>query len=324
MPKLTDSPYLILEVVKDGRMLSDTWQEMSHEQSRRMNVFAGIARIMLSVSAQTFSRIGSQTINNQGVISLANRPLTCTLQMLENDNVSSGITRDRTYTETDSFYSDLLNIHDVRLRQMANSINNTRDGELQLSVLTMMRGLSGHYTNPDLRKGPFALMLTDLHQSNIFVDEDWHITALMDLEWACVQPLEMLQPPHWLTNRRIEELKGKNLDDYNERRLEFMAAFEKEEANFNGFDVSRTQTMNNGWRIGSFWYFHALDDVAGICNIYKHHIQPDFAYELDITDDFNHSVSAYWAPNSAEFIAVNVEERKRYQDQIREFFAEGL
>jgi hypothetical protein len=32
------------------------------------------------------------------------------------------------------------------------------------------------------RHGPFPLQLTDLHASNIFVDEDWNITCLIDLE----------------------------------------------------------------------------------------------------------------------------------------------
>lgn len=32
--------------------------------------------------------------------------------------------------------------------------------------------------------------LTDLHQSNIFVDNDWHITAIVDLEWACSRPIK--------------------------------------------------------------------------------------------------------------------------------------
>jgi len=324
IPYLTDAPYLILDVVKDGRMLSDSWGEMSHERSRRMTVFAGIARIMLSISAQTFSHIGSLTIDDQGVISLTNRPLTFSIHQLENDGVSSGIARDRTYTETDSYYSDLLNTHDNRLRDMANSINNTRDGELQLSVLTIMRALSGRYTNSGLRRGPFALMLTDLHQSNIFVDENWHITALIDLEWACVQPLEMLQPPYWLTDRTIDDLKGENLEDYNERRLEFMAAFEREEETFKGLGLSRTQTMNKGWKIGNFWYFRALDAVVGICNLYKHHIQPDFASKLDVNADFDRLISAYWAPKSPDFIATKIEERKRYQDRIREFFAEEL
>jgi hypothetical protein len=42
-------------------------------------------------------------------------------------------------------------------------------------------------------------MLTDLHGPNIFVDQDWHIKHIIDLEWACSLPIEMLGPPYWMT-----------------------------------------------------------------------------------------------------------------------------
>lgn len=306
-------------------MLSSTWEEMRHDKVRRTNIYADISRVMLSISRQTFPRIGSLTIDQYGVVKLANRPLTCSIHQLENDQVSSDIPRDRTYAETDSYYSDLLNTHNNRIRDVANSVNHVRDGELQLSVLTMMRALSRHYADPELRSGPFVLMLTDLHQSNVFVDEHWRITTLIDLEWACIRPLEMLQPPYWLTSKSVDNLKkGGNLEEYNEQRLEFMAAFETEEAkSYSKLDVSRSQTMAKGWSIGNFWYFTALDTFVGMCNLYNHHIQPRFLVPSNLNDSFERDTSAYWIPQSQAFLTAKVEERRKYQDRIREAFADA-
>lgn len=69
-----------------------------------------------------------------------------------------------------------------------------------------MRTILPAFIRRDLRRGPFVMSLTDLHPSNIFVDEKWHITCLMDLEWACADPVEMIQPPHWLTNESVDRI----------------------------------------------------------------------------------------------------------------------
>jgi len=51
-------------------------------------------------------------------------------------------------------------------------MHNTVDGQQQFSALTMMRALLPHFTDRSLRHGPFVLMFTDLHQSNIFLNRD--------------------------------------------------------------------------------------------------------------------------------------------------------
>lgn len=49
-------------------------------------------------------------------------------------------------------------------------------------------------------------MLTDLHQSNIFVDDNWRITYLVDLEWAYSRPVEIAEPLYWLTNKGVDKI----------------------------------------------------------------------------------------------------------------------
>ncbi|GAB7341258.1 hypothetical protein MBLNU457_7533t1 [Dothideomycetes sp. NU457] len=319
-------PYMILDEVENGQMLSTTWYEQCNDQSRRLNFFTGLSRIMLSVSRHTFPRIGSLTIDHDGVISLSNRPLECGLHQLENDGVPSQMPRDLTYHTADTYYSDLLNCHDQRIRHVANSVNDVQDGQLQLGVLALMRAVSHHFVSRELRSGPFVLMLTDAHQSNVFVDDDWNITSLIDLEWACVRPLEMLHPPHWLSNKCVDELMGEELVAYDNLRQEFMTVFEQEElAQNHTFDVSRTQTMSNGWRIGNFWYFHALDSFVGMCNLFSYHIQPRFATDgFVVKESSSRSVSNYWTQDSTPFIAAKVVERQTYQNQLRKFFEKTL
>jgi hypothetical protein len=67
--------------------------------------------------------------------------------------------------------------------------------------------------------------------SNIFVDEDWNVTCLLDLKWISALPVEMLAMPYWVTNRKIDEIAvGDNSQEFNEVRQQFMRILEQEEA----------------------------------------------------------------------------------------------
>jgi hypothetical protein len=98
----------------------------------------------------------------------------------------------------------------------------------------------------------FFVTLTDIHQSNIFVDKNWHITYLIDMEWACTRPIEMQHPPH------VDLI---NYAEYTAMHKEFMEAFEEEEmklssACHNGIDnvadpLLRTSIMQRGWDSGN-------------------------------------------------------------------------
>ncbi|KAF2453057.1 hypothetical protein BDY21DRAFT_388290 [Lineolata rhizophorae] len=277
-PFSPDSGYLIVDCVEEGEMLSESWNLLHHDRKRRANLFAGLSRIMLSLARVPFPRIGPLTIDNCGVLSLACRPLTCILQQLENFGIPTDIPKDRTYVTADA-----------RIRYMPNSIHNTLDGQAQLSALTMMRSLLPHFTDRDLRWGPFILMLTDLHQSNIFVSNDWHVTAIIDLEWACALPIEMLHPPYWLTGVAIDRIVEEELE-----------------------------IMRKGWEIGNFWYFSALDCLNGLYSLYMSHIQRIFAATEDSGPKFDRTVSAYWTANTAEFIAAKVRDKEVYSSQLRE------
>ena len=72
---LLDLGYLLIEYVEDGEMLSSSWREHCQDANRRVNLYRGLARIMLSLARVPLPRIGSWTMDDHGTISLTNRPL---------------------------------------------------------------------------------------------------------------------------------------------------------------------------------------------------------------------------------------------------------
>jgi hypothetical protein len=201
---------MILEYIETGEMLSETWTNRQ-SQELRSNLFRDISRIMLSLSQIPLPCIGSWTIDNRGILALTNRPLIHQFHSLENENIPTNIPRNLTNTTTDAYYLDLLACHDSRIRNQPNSILDEMDGEAQMANLFTMRGLLPSFTDRRFCHGLFVFSLTDLHGSNVFVDSEWHIKSIIDSEWACSIPIQMLAPPYWITNRAVDELEHENL-----------------------------------------------------------------------------------------------------------------
>lgn len=112
-PFSIDTEYLIVDSVEEGEMLSESWDSLHHDQDRRTYLFAGLSRIMFSLAQVHFPRIGSLTIDNDGIFSPKNRPLICNLQQLENCGIPTDIPRNLRYTTADTYFSDLLVCHDT-------------------------------------------------------------------------------------------------------------------------------------------------------------------------------------------------------------------
>ncbi|KAE8356518.1 hypothetical protein BDV28DRAFT_154542 [Aspergillus coremiiformis] len=320
--------YLIMDHIgsTDTVMLSESWDTLRHDQKRRTNLFRGLSRIILSLAQSPFDRIGSLTINNQGIIQHTNRPLTLRLHHLENESVPTNMDRDLTYSTSDSYFMDLLSYHDSRLRYAPNSIRNKVDGEAQLSTMTIMRALLPHFSCRDYRRGPFIMTLTDLHQSNLFVDGDWNIKSLVDLEWTCSLPVEMLHPPYWLTSRGVDQLyKGEHLDAFSKIHAEFMDVFEEEEqahSQTGHKTFGLTSIMRKGWEFGNFWYFHALETPKGLYNIFLEHIQPRFSKPDDAgMVEFERTISPYWARDVQKFLDDKMKDKEIYEGHLRDAFA---
>jgi hypothetical protein len=271
-PDTLKTGYLILSYVTNGTMLSRSWETHRHDLDRRVNLFHGLARIMLSLGKPRLPRIGSFTLDNCGIISLTNRPLTLRLQALENEGIETGISRDYTYAAVDQYLLDLLNCRNNRIYQQPNSIHSENDGRQQMASLTMMRATIGHFVDRDLRHGPFVFTLTDLHQSNIFVDEQWNITSLIDLEWTCSLPIELQCPPYWLLGQGVDEMpRGEHLDAFEDMVGQFIKIFAVEEFRSGNQEQSLPQStlMRRCWNTGSFWYFQAANSPKGMYTIFN-------------------------------------------------------
>lgn len=189
------------------------WDKWREDPTRRKRLHQGIARLTLSLARIPQPRIGAFQFHDDCTVTLSNRPLTCAIMMLENDGTPRTINKSNTYSCTESFVSDMITLHDKYFLSNPNAVYDAGDCRGQMAARTLLRAVSHHYVKQEFRNGPFLLQLSDFHASNIFVDEEWNITCLIDLEWVCAVPAEMLAVPYWLTGRAIDGLRREHLDE---------------------------------------------------------------------------------------------------------------
>lgn len=309
--------YILIEKIEEsqGTMLSKTWFKKNNDIELRTNFFQDLSRILLSISRIPLPRIGSFVINSDGYLCLKNRPVSVEIQGLENERIPTDMPRDFTYSTVESYLYDLLRIHDNRLKNQPNAVLNVPDAGYQMSALAGMRTTLPLFFRREFCRGPFVFSLTDLHQSNIFVDDNWHITCLVDLEWACSRPIEMVEPPYWLTNKAVDSMDP---EEYDSHRTELMAVLAAEESKM---PKDRTmprlsRVMEDAWSRGTFWYTLALTSPTGLFKLFYKHIQQPW-FSKHKPEEIGEIMPFFWAKNAGKFVAKKLSDKEKYDHELR-------
>ncbi|KAJ5731709.1 uncharacterized protein N7483_006217 [Penicillium malachiteum] len=295
-------------------MLSETWEQGRQNPELRSTLFHGLSRIILDLARVPLPRIGSFTLDENGYLNLSNRPLTIDVHELENEHTLE-IPCQSTHTRVESYIHDVLSCHENRLRHQPNAVNDYEDGLYQASALMVMRSIWSCFFRREFFQCPFFLHLTDLNQSNIFVDDKWNITCLIDLEWACSHPVEMIHPPQWLTNEAID---GMNKTKYEELHKEFMEILVSEETKFD-LPFQLSDVLQQGWNKGTFWCTMALRSPTGLFSLFYDHIQPMFAKNHN-EQPFWKITTPYWMIDTDEVIRHKLKDKVQYDSDLREAF----
>jgi hypothetical protein len=317
--------YMLLEHIgpETGRMLSATWAQHRHDSRRRTRLFHGMARIMLSLARLPQPHIGSFRFNpSDGTITLTNRPLISTTMIFENSGTPRTIQPHQLYQSSDVFASDMLTLHDNYLLHYRHAVRDDEEARERITIRTLLRAVMHHFVLPDRRNGPFLLQPTDLHQSNIFVDEDWNVSCLIDLEWICALPVEMLAVPYWLTNCSIDNIIDGEYGPFDEARQAFLAAMDEEIKTIPpAHDIPITRTMQDSWVSKSVWFWACIRSLNGWLFLFEDHIVPKYcANNKDLISDLKQA-SAFWMQDVEAVVKAKVEDEERYQAELRSLFS---
>lgn len=327
LPSTFSEGYLLLQFIEPtrGQPLFQTWSTGRKDAAKRQNLFQGISRLMLGLAQAPLSRIGSFTFHNDGTISLANRPLTAEVAILENDGAKQVMSLDETYEHVGSYVADLLDLHDNRFSAQPNAIKDEADRYYQMTIQMLLRSMASNHLDRSLQRGPFRMQFTDIHPGNLIVDDDWNITTLIDLEWICSRPPQMIDVPYWITSKSIDEVcSSEHLEEYTKAKEDFMAQFEKEErkASIEGLgssSASLTEIIRCTFSSRATWFFHALDSVNAMYLIFEHQLRPQFMASAipDVVDKY---FARFWRPDIVKIVQGKLREREEYEASLQTLF----
>lgn len=243
--------------------------------------------------------------------------------MLENEGIPKAI--ETVYPSTEQYVADMLTFYDNYLLTNPNAVFDDEDCREKMAVKTLLRALSHRYIRREQRNGPFILQLTDLHASNIFVDDEWNLVCLVDLEWVCALPSEMLAVPYWLTGHGVDELEGELLEEFEGMRAEFMRFFEEEEQQSGGHhslpvarhSLSLASVMDETWTSKGVWFWHCIKSLHAMTSLARAHICPQFSTRLTSVADI---LSKFWCVDSHCVVEKKVADLQRYEEDLRNCF----
>jgi len=222
-----------------------------------------------------------------------------------------------TYPCAEPYVSDLITCQDNMFLSDPNAAYDDEDCRGHMAARSLARLLSHRFIKREHRYGPFPLQLTDVNQSNIYVDKDWNVSCLIDLEWICALPVEALAVPHWLAGHAINKISE---PEFNNIQREFIHAVEEEERSRTpvggGFPLART--MEENWHSGASWLWTAVHSSAMYSLVWRH-IYPRFPVLVDRVKA-EAILSGCWREDSAQVVQDKANGLKEYQQLVASLF----
>ncbi|KAM3541973.1 hypothetical protein ARSEF1564_005142 [Beauveria bassiana] len=321
-----DIGYLIIEMITTDRgiMLSESWPE-KRSDARLHNLQKDMARIMVSMARHRLPCIGTFRMDSGGFLRLDNRPISVDSTIYENEGLPPVMSRNTTFTTVQDFINSQILAFEPRFLEQPNAINSREDAWHQMTGFAGARLTLPQLLQEDLNNGPFIFALSDIHRSNIFVDENWNITAIIDLEFACSWPIEFLQTPYWLECDFIEHVLPTEFLARNTEFIKHVKQAEELHQYGNSGTESLSSIMQRSSDEGGFWVPLALAHPVSFTQIfYERILKRYFGF---LAEDFEKAQSFIFCSrlfrrNIPTLLDRKLDDRQKYLDALAEAFSD--
>ncbi|KAB8272675.1 hypothetical protein BDV30DRAFT_211783 [Aspergillus minisclerotigenes] len=262
-------------------------------------LYGELAKIVLSLSTLTLSRIGSVAKNDNSRWEVLHRPLSYSM----NEIVQLGTVRrseipTTTHGKASTYFEALAKLHLIHLRRQRNEANIEADVGVDVLADGFRRKFVARFLfrklvrDQEQRKqwifhddGPFPVWCDDFRPENVLVDEAECIAGVVDWEFIYIAPVEFSHAPPWWLLLKKPEHRPKGLDnwcsEYGKVLQIFLAAIRKceDEAIQKKLlveDQRLSSRMRDSWQSGDFWIMYAARNSFSFDTIYWKKIDQRF------------------------------------------------
>lgn len=232
-------------------------------------VYSQMADILLELSKHSFPRIGSLTKADNGSWPVLRRPVTLNMnELVQLANYPRSELPSTRFPTSADYLKALADMHIMHLSSQRNdAINSAVDCRRKYIARHLFRKLA----SPSQPRGgdyhqSFKLFCDDMRPSNVLVDADYKIVAVIDWEYTYAAPVEFaFSPPWWLLLESPEYWPG-GLSDwaatYEPRLRTFLRVLEmREEVALQNGTLGHHQRLSGpmraSWETGAFWVSYA-------------------------------------------------------------------
>ncbi|KAG7120734.1 hypothetical protein HYQ45_014778 [Verticillium longisporum] len=193
-----------------------------------------------------------------------------------------GFTDGRQFTQHDqAFVADTLTLYDEHMRHNPHAVADEEDAYERMA-------------------------------SNIFVDNDWNITYLVDLEWICALPAEMLSVPYWLTGCSVDEIVGEQYELYDATRQTFLSIMDEERT---AKQKELTLILRNSWESKGVWFWASLKSLNAWHFLFQDHILPKF-FANNQAIALLKPASNLWQENAEAMAKQKAKDEEEYREEL--------
>ncbi|KAI9890637.1 MAG: hypothetical protein M1814_003835 [Vezdaea aestivalis] len=193
----TGLPFIILDYVDGERLRPLEIPKLPEEKSQRF--YDQLVAILTQLRRQEFPCIGSLTLDSHQGSWIIGNPQLIDLNDQHTYNLSPSRIINRTFGSTIEYVFALYQLLYNSFHKQRNSVYDEEDAREKVYALEQFKGILWGWIKEECNYGPFVLMHGDLRPSNILIDSDYNILAIIDWEWSRIVPVQLFLPPTWLT-----------------------------------------------------------------------------------------------------------------------------
>lgn len=262
-------------------------------------LYGELARIVLSLSTLSLSRIGSLAKNDVSTWEVLHRPLSYSMnEIVQLGTLPRSKLPTTTYENASSYFEALVELSLLHLRSQRNEADIPADADANVVADDFRRKFVTRFLfrklvrDHEQRKqwifhddGPFPVWCDDFRAENVLVDEVGCIAGVVDWEFTYTGPVEFSHaPPWWLLLKKPEDWR-EGLDnwcaEYEKALQTFLVAMRKceDEAIQENLLVEGqrlSSRMRDSWQSGDFWIMYAARNNFAFDAIYWKKIDQRF------------------------------------------------
>lgn len=321
-------PYIVMEFI-EGKILSEYLRasqerhgpstlNLDLETATLRQAYRVMANVLLKLSRCQFPAIGG-LVKNSGGFSVKKRAMTFnTNELVSMGNFPPKRLCQNTFQDANTYLVSLANEHFNHLETQRNdAIIDEDDCRKKYIARCLFREVVRQYSKTH-SDGPFILFCDDLRPSNVIVDDDLNIRAVIDWEYSYVAPAEFSYcSPWWLLLARPESWAD-GFDDYLKHYIPRQKIFleelrecekkcEKELALESPYLSDRmAQSLENG----DFWIFCAATYSFVFDDIYWVYIHPKHYGSFKSMEDIKQLLREDEQKNLESFVEEKMRQMK--------------